>query len=236
MSPKPKRKALNTNAGAATKPPVADASSPAISSNVDVATEANGTSSQKQMPEGMFARMQALISERIDQTRDTLRANEEAFVRLVEYETRISQLEKEVRRLQEINKTLEIRTNQMSAENSVFHNRMNSLESSKTAAESKVAVLRQVIERLHTVAGEEIGRVAKALLPARKRGFLSNGVSLSRQAKMLVDANVVDPDWYLKRHSDVADVGMEAAVHYVLHGADEGRVSRPALDHAAEEK
>ena len=53
---------------------------------------------------------------------------------------------------------------------------------------------------------------------------------------MLVDRGVVDPEWYLKRNPDVADAGMEAAVHYVLHGADEGRQPGPAVERAAKEE
>ena len=74
------------------------------------------------------------------------------------------------------------------------------------------------------------------MLPRKKGGPINRYIRLGEQAELLVTTGIVDPEWYLKRNPDVAAVGMDAAVHYVLHGAGEGRLPGPALDRVAEEK
>jgi len=98
--------------------------------------------------------------------------------------------------------------------------------------DATTAATQQTLADLHRMAGEELGRVIKALLPAGKNGLLAKKASLPEQAKLLVDRGIVDPDWYMQHHVDVAAAGMDPAVHYLLHGAEEGRHPRGRLDEA----
>ncbi len=45
----------------------------------------------------------------------------------------------------------------------------------------------------------------------------------TRQIKIVRDWGIVDPDWYLQHHQDVANAGVEPFQHYVDHGFKEGR-------------
>ncbi|MCY0096403.1 heparinase II/III domain-containing protein [Hoeflea ulvae] len=227
MSRKPRQKTVTAAPGAAAPAPLPQAVPDALTGD----TAAPPVDSGHPMRDA-FARMQELLGERIDKTRDRLRSNEESFSRIADYEARIDRLEAEVRQLRQSEKALQIQSNQMSAENAVLRNRVEALQ--HVSAESDR--LRQVIQHLHKTACEEVGRVVRALLPVKKGGLVKKNMPLSEQAQLLIDTGVVDAEWYLRRHPDVAEVGMEAAVHYVLHGAEEGRVPGPALDRAAEEK
>jgi hypothetical protein len=163
-----------------------------------------------------FARMHEMLSERIETARNELRSNEAAFSRLAENEAKIERLEAEIKQLRQSEKALQIRANQMQAENAVFRNRIEA--------------------RVNSVVGEEVGRIVKALLPKKKAGLINRDMPLGEQAELLVASGVVDPEWYLSQNPDVASAGMEAAVHYVLHGAEEGRLPGPALDRVTEDK
>ncbi|MGJ8570810.1 MAG: hypothetical protein ACSHXI_08925 [Hoeflea sp.] len=228
MSRKPRQKPVKTASGTAAETPLAEAAPADQSDETATAKEAGSGNPMRDA----FARMQELLSERIDSTRSKLRSNEAAFSRLAEYEAKIERLEAEITELRQSEKALQIHANQMSAENAVFRNRIETLQ--LTVVE--VAMLRQVIQRVNRVAGEEVGRIVKALLPKKKGGLINRDMPVGEQAELLVATGVVDPEWYLKRHPDVAAAGMEAAVHYVLHGAEEGRQPGPALDRATEEK
>lgn len=181
----------------------------------------------QQSVQAVVLRMQAVLNERIDRTRETLRSTEEAMSSLRDYETRIGQLEAEVQGLRTSGKALEMRAKQQEAENTALRARLAAQPSA-----SEVARLRQTAQQIRKVAAEELGRAVKALLP-RKGGLFGKGTSLSKQAQALVNGGVVDPAWYLAHHGDVAAAGMDPAVHYILHGAAEGRAPNPTLDEAA---
>ena len=180
----------------------------------------------QQSVQAVVLRMQAVLNERIDRTRETLRSTEEAMSSLRDYEARIGQLEAEVHGLRTSGKALEMRAKQQEAENTALRARLAAQPSA-----SEVARLRQAVQQARKVAAEELGRAVKALLP-RKGGLFWKGTSLSKQAQALVKGGVVDPAWYLAHHGDVAAAGMDPAVHYILHGAAEGRAPNPTLDEA----
>jgi lipopolysaccharide biosynthesis protein len=48
--------------------------------------------------------------------------------------------------------------------------------------------------------------------------------------KLINASGLFDRDWYLDRNPDVRAVGMDALVHYLLHGAFEGRDPNPYFD------
>lgn len=182
----------------------------------------------QQSVQAVVLRMQAVLNERIDRTRETLRSTEKAMSSLRDYEARIGQLEAEVQGLRTSGKALEMRAKQQEAENAALRARLAAQPSA-----SEVARLRQAVQHVRKVAAEELGRAVKALLPPRKGGLFGKGRSLSKQAQSLVNGGVIDPAWYLAHHGDVAAAGMDPAIHYILHGAAEGRAPNPALDETA---
>lgn len=101
------------------------------------------------------------------------------------------------------------------------------------AAISEALRMHTIVAELHRTAGEELGRTVKALLASEKNGFWTKKMPVPDQARLLVDKEIVEPDWYLERHPDVAAAGMDPALHYLLHGAEEGRIPRRRLDEAA---
>lgn len=190
----------------------------------------------------VLQRMETLLGERIDRTREKLRSTEEAVSNLRDRERQADALEAEIKDLRKSAKALEIRASQLDAENAGLRNSLASLretvaglETAKRAAENRATLLQAVVQRVHQVAALEIGRAVKALLGGRKGGLWKKETPVSAHAKLLVDTRIVDPEWYLQRHVDVAAAGMEPALHYILHGAEEGRVPGPALDEAARE-
>lgn len=211
MSPKPRQEPVKTASGSAAAAPIAEAAPTGQSEDTATAKDV-GSSPMRDA----FARMQEILSERIETARNELRSNEAAFSRLAEYEAKIERLEAEITQLRQSEKALQIHANQLRAEKAVFRNRIEA--------------------RVNSLAGEEVGRIVKALLPRKKGGLINRDMSLGEQAGLLVATGVVDPEWYLSHHTDVAAAGMEAAVHYLLHGAEEGRLPGPALDRLAEEK
>ena len=52
----------------------------------------------------------------------------------------------------------------------------------------------------------------------------------AKNRKILSAAGVVNPDWYLKSNPDVSALGVDATLHYVTHGASEGRSPNPEHD------
>lgn len=227
MSRKARQKSVKTASGTAKTTRFTEAE-PACQSDDTAGGEECGSRPMREA----FARMQKTLEERIETARNELRSNEAALSRLADYKAKIERLEVDITQLRKSEKALQIQANQMRAENAVFRNRIETLQH----AADEVAALRQMIQRLNGVAGEEIGRIVKALLPRKKGGPINRYIRLSEQAELLVTTGIVDPEWYLRRNPDVAAVGMDAAVHYVLHGAGEGRLPGPALDRVAEEK
>ena len=177
----------------------------------------------------MVVRTQALLGERIDQARETLRANEEKLARLQASESRVAALEAELQSVRKSAKDFQIQVRKLEAENRALHLHMTPLEKEKRAAVAQVARLREAMRRMQETAGLEVGRVVKTLLPNVRLGRLKRP-SLAEKAALLVDGGIVDPDWYLRQHPDVASAGMDAGVHYVLHGAEEGRIPKPELN------
>jgi chromosome segregation ATPase len=132
-------------------------------------------------------------------------------------------------RIRELEGELQKRDQRYEAERNELNRRGAELSAKLDAVASEA---QQRLAGLHRTAGEELGRVVKALLPAGKNGFLAKKTSLPEQAKLLIDKGIVEPGWYLEHHADVAAAGMDPAVHYLLHGAEEGRLPRRRLDEA----
>lgn len=69
-------------------------------------------------------------------------------------------------------------------------------------------------------------RALISLLPGR--GLLGGGAR-RRYAQALKSSGFLDEAWYRKRNKDVAKSGGDAAMHYVTHGAAEGRAPNAAM-------
>ncbi|MBK8805547.1 MAG: class I SAM-dependent methyltransferase [Bacteroidales bacterium] len=56
------------------------------------------------------------------------------------------------------------------------------------------------------------------------------GNSKDNQQKIIETSNFFDAKWYLNNYSDVKNSGMSASLHYLLHGAAEGRNPGPSFN------
>lgn len=178
-------------------------------------------------------RMQALLGERIEKARATLHSNEESLARLQAGETKIAALEVELENARKNARDVEIKLRKLEAENTALRARMQPLEKEKREAEAQAARLRASTKHLQETTALEIGRVVTALLPNIRISPLKRP-SLAEKAALLVNGGIIDPTWYLQQNPDVAAAGMDAGVHYVLHGAEEGRPPKPAFEGKAE--
>lgn len=85
----------------------------------------------------------------------------------------------------------------------------------------------EAMRRLTSVAATETGR---AFIAAAFEGLWPlRRWLLRRRARRLRQSGLVDPAWYLARNPDVAEAGMDPVLHYLHHGAEEGRAPNPAL-------
>lgn len=96
--------------------------------------------------------------------------------------------------------------------------------------EHRAVRLSHDVNDLRQNAGIEFGRVILAmialppawdLLPARYR--------LKRQMALLKRSGLFDAEWYLGRYEDIAKAGIDPMLHYIEHGAREGREPNGAL-------
>lgn len=79
-------------------------------------------------------------------------------------------------------------------------------------------------DKMRLAAAAELGRAVAALIDGRGfPPFLGRRAALVRKAARLRRSGLFDGDWYLRRYRDVADAGMDPALHYVEYGAGEGR-------------
>jgi hypothetical protein len=75
----------------------------------------------------------------------------------------------------------------------------------------------------------------KSYAPFRKVGKLFNQKESSKQqlksdCALVMTSKYFDIEWYLKTYRDVAAADINAAEHYILFGAKEGRQPSPAFD------
>ncbi len=99
-----------------------------------------------------------------------------------------------------------------------------------------LAVANQQIQHLQ----HELNRITssaswKATTPVRAMGKPFRRVppdkrKLKRQARQLAASDYFDAHWYRKAYADVAEHGMEPAMHYLTFGASEGRNPSPHFD------
>ena len=69
-------------------------------------------------------------------------------------------------------------------------------------------------------------RIGRAFTPWKRTRFRQK----SWEAGIIRDSRLFRPLYYLKTHPDVAATGTDPLLHYILHGAAEGRVPHPLFD------
>ena len=62
------------------------------------------------------------------------------------------------------------------------------------------------------------------------RGWLGRRLQLRRQVRLVLRSGLFDADWYLGRYPDVAAAGLDPVLHFLRHGAGEGRDPGPSFD------
>ncbi len=89
--------------------------------------------------------------------------------------------------------------------------------------------LRQVAARARFARG--IGRVAKRLRWIKRAGArLQEHFLLRPKVRLLAASGLFDSDWYLEQYPDVRAAGVNPLIHYLRHGAAEGRDPNPLFD------
>ena len=79
---------------------------------------------------------------------------------------------------------------------------------------------------------DQVRTLSRCLLSAP--GLIPTHPGAAEWAHAIEENGVFDRDWYLATNPDVADLGMDPLLHYITHGAEEGREPRPTSDAATE--
>lgn len=176
------------------------------------------------------SRLRSLLEEKMDRTRRRLDVTLKASEQFREQQMKVDELGREVKTLRAAERSLQIRARQFEAENAALRTQVDELSRKVSSTQCEVGRLQQRVDTLQKAAAAEIGRIVKLLLPARKKRMWSRTSLLSEQVHLLVASNIIDPEWYLSQHVDVAAACIDPAYHYVMHGAEEGREARPFYD------
>ncbi len=152
-------------------------------------------------------------------------------VRLQQTETENAALRKQLSDAQARAGQIQSETNKLSKEVDAGRALIQKLEREKDTSQALVEELRLKIRNLRKAAASEIGRIVRVLLEAPKSRW-KNLNSPQVQAELLVKSNIIDPDWYLSSHKDVAAAGVDPVSHYISHGAQEGREANNSLKKA----
>lgn len=96
-------------------------------------------------------------------------------------------------------------------------------------AEYKNQCLEQELFQLHNSTSWKTAKPIRAVGRLFKRQNQAKG-ELLQQTALILTSEYFDVDWYLKAYPDVAESGMNPAEHYLLFGADEGRLPSPHFD------
>ena len=68
--------------------------------------------------------------------------------------------------------------------------------------------------------------IRKSLIPTRMRSMLrfgSNSSTTKLNARLIASSSLFDRDWYLAQYADVRRADVDPVLHYLQHGASEGR-------------
>lgn len=115
---------------------------------------------------------------------------------------------------------------------------LSEAESRLDGAFQEIATLSQLLAqreaadgeaRVRQVAAQQLGRTVMALLAKNSWSLLPARMRVRRQMAAVQRSGLFDPEWYLQRYEDVSKSGMDPLMHYVVHGAAEGREPNGAL-------
>ncbi|MCW5701024.1 MAG: glycosyltransferase [Bradyrhizobium sp.] len=121
--------------------------------------------------------------------------------------------------------------------------RQSQLQCDITARDMRMLELQRELDGLREQAqlmrsiqqADERQRLSQALVRARGWSWLQRWrqhptARQRRDIEAIRSSGLFDALWYLKRYPDVAAVGQDPLLHYVLHGAAEGRDPHPLFD------
>ncbi len=201
----------------------------------------------------MISRAQGLLEQRIEQTQALLQAATDGqTARLQSANAQIRQLEADNQQLRsELQKftALSADLRQLNAgldrKNATLESRAASLEQQlEEAAKANTSVrasipaailavsdtekqrLNEKVDQIAQLAAGEVGKAVSALTGGL---FWRWNGKRNRQASLLIDSQILDPDWYIQRYPDVAESGLDPATHYMMIGSREGRLPNPGF-------
>ena len=96
----------------------------------------------------------------------------------------------------------------------------------------EIAVLTRLLEEHGYLESGKFLTYIKSTLRA-KRNFARSGLNwlkAKREAKIIYRSGLFDKSWYLSHYPDVLDEGTDPVLHYLLHGAIEGRNPGPGFN------
>jgi hypothetical protein len=76
---------------------------------------------------------------------------------------------------------------------------------------------------------DQFQKVIQTLLNLPNRSYRSRRMILQRQAALLKESGIFDPEWYLLNNPDVAANGVDPSAHFIRYGNAEGRPPCQAL-------
>ena len=92
----------------------------------------------------------------------------------------------------------------------------------------EAAKAKREVEAARRAAFKQLGQAVISLLGYSPETPMSKD-ELRRLTATIKNIGLLDSRWYLQRYKDVADFGMDPAVHYLLFGVTEGRQPRDAF-------
>jgi chromosome segregation ATPase len=199
-------------------------------------TETQGV--QKRLSAEAEARRKQLAEE-LSKAKAALREQKEAADKVAEqYRQRVEQQGTVLRELESTRDKLKAESHGLASklqarfdEIAKLTSLLQAVESASVAKTKELAETREVQQRLSAEAEALRKKLAEETIKAksaRQASINQLGKPLKRSelaqfAAKIKEAGVLDSGWYLKKYKDVADAGMDPAVHYLLYGINEGR-------------
>jgi hypothetical protein len=92
----------------------------------------------------------------------------------------------------------------------------------------------EAVNRMRLAAAKEMGQAVAALLDGRSWRLVPGRIRVRRQMALLKRSALFDADWYRNHYEDIAKEGIDPLLHYVMHGAREGREPNGMLARSGE--
>ncbi|HUK10305.1 MAG TPA: glycosyltransferase, partial [Stellaceae bacterium] len=127
----------------------------------------------------------------------------------------------------------------LSQENAGLRRENTELAQTARAAKARVATYEPEIHSLrHRLKAIELSRSWRITAPLRSvaarismfRVRRPLPPELAREHRLVAESDLFDADWYLRRHSDVLESGIDPVLHYLQSGAEQGKDPNPLFD------